>query len=108
MDEYEVLGRCNKTELVQLLYETHGIRAHKGLPKSLLIETLVTGRVQQACVNPFDYERDTIIQFINKHRSKLEDQLSIKCHAECYKHTDVQTLVCYINSRSVIEEDAGE
>jgi len=95
------LGELNKTELVQLLQEA-GIRSHRGTPKKTLARTLVTFE-DHGEGNPFDSKRDVIMAFLHENWDKIQSQLSVSCHADCYEHTDMQVLACWISSRQVLE-----
>jgi len=106
MGDQDDLRPCNKTELIQLLDETHGIRAHRGMAKSALIDALVTGTAPKGTENPFDKERRLIMAFLKKHWEKIQSQLEIRCPADCWQHNDMQVLACYLSSREVLEDDS--
>jgi hypothetical protein len=98
------LASMNKSELVQLLDEVHGIRAHRGVSKKLLTKSLLTGRDPEVG-NPFDDDRVKIMRFLKKHWEKIQSQLELKCSGDCYKHSDMQVLACYLKSKQVLESE---
>jgi hypothetical protein len=100
------LEPLNKTELLQLLRELLDIRSHPGVSKKALIECLVAGENPELGGNPFDEERDIIMRFLGRNWDRIKYQLDPKCHGDCYQHSDMQVLACYLNSKKVLDREA--
>lgn len=106
LHELKRIRDANKTELVQLLWDMWGIRAHRGLPRKLLATALVTGNAKQKDFhNPFDTKRKKIIKFLTKFGEELNSQLILKCTRNCFDHNDMQVLGCWRNSQEVLQNE---
>lgn len=106
--ERRAMEDLNQAELVQLCTE-FGYRVHRGMPRKSLINLLVSGKPpKRGTKNPFDRYRDRIMRFLHRHEEKLQSQLAVHCKMDCYAHSDMQVLSCWLDSEKVIIEDEGE
>jgi len=93
----------NKTEMVEIL-RLLGIRAHRGIPHEELIELLQQGESKKI-ENPIDALRDRIARFIRIHYDRIKDQMLLQCNGNCYQHSDMEVLVCYLASADTISAE---
>lgn len=109
MEPEDAVEMMNPSELVQALSDV-GIRAHRGLPKKLLAKVALTGKIPKGheadFVNPFDELRRKIMVCLTNRSQRLRLQLGSKCTTNCFDHTDMQVLACYIHSKKTIEEES--
>jgi hypothetical protein len=96
------LQSMNNTEMVEIL-NLVGIRAHRGMPREKLKSLLLGEKLEVK--NPFDKLRDRTIKFIQNNYDKIRDQMVLRCNGNCYQHSDMESLICYIASKNEIEKD---
>lgn len=102
--EYDptTLDELNTTELVEIL-NLLGVRAHSGMKRQEMINIIEDMPDDGSIPNPIDTYRDKIMRFIKKYISRIRDQMQMHCDGDCYKHTDIEVLACYIASREQID-----
>jgi hypothetical protein len=88
-----------KPELLHIVWEQMGRRVSSNCEEEVLHDLLMY-RVKELPESPVNQKREVIIDYINKHRSRL----SLYCDGNCYNHHDGVVLFCY---KQLIKEQEG-
>lgn len=92
--------KTGKEELRHIVLNQMDVRVDPSLEPEKLHDFLQY-RVRSVRESPTNRMRDTLIDFIQKNRSRL----SLPCSGNCYEHHDGVVLFCY---RQLLEEENGK
>lgn len=98
----EELHQMNKSELVQLCRDA-GVRANRSVSTLDLIHILKTPAEEHKLNNPIDLLRDEVMNFLTSEMEHEKSQLKLGCDGNCYNHSDMQILLCWITNRETIK-----
>ena len=95
------LQDMNITELVALCRLAES-SAHRGVQRKTLI-SILKGKKRKVH-NRVDEYRHEIVGFLESYWETVRSQVDLKCHGNCYAHTDFQVVTCWKTNKDTMEK----
>jgi len=84
--------RLSQRELLDMAVMQLGLRLHPGTPREQILGLLRYKGPDSLLPNPINEMRAKLVAFIQLH----QNQLSLPCHGDCYRHCDALVVQCYV------------